>query len=575
MSKIVDDMLLQATNFEELLNCLQVVFNICFEEGITFSIDKLEVGKRVPFAGFIVYCLTPDPAKVEAISAFPSPKNLTGLGYALIQREKSGRPQLIQCGSCTLSPAQRNYAVVELELTAVWLQRLRENLAQYKFTVMWTPGKRHLIADALSRYPVFGPSHALDKELALCAAISINDPALRIIASNIDEEYRLLARALKAGGGLPPDLSGYAGIFGELRVEGDLILMGERLFVPHPARPTIIELLHTSHSGINKTCKLASQLYVWPTLRNDVRNRVASCPKCVAALPSQEAEPVAPEGASFPVEAVAVDLFDLKGSTFVVMVDRYSGFPFTARLSSTSTEAVWSTLMEWFYLVGFPTTIKTDNGPQFRGPFAALCVDAGIKHITSSPYHPASNGLAESGVKAVKTLLKKLGGNDNAKFRGALLEWRCTPRVDGFSPADAFHARRVRSRLPSARQESVFDRQGFADARSSYRDQMVKSARGRPLRPLVIGQHVHIQDVSEKSWSFGTGTIVEALPNGRSYRVQTDAGVFRRNRRHLRPASTPTHATFPPLATLYAPPSAPPCPLRSVRLKARRVSFRV
>ncbi|TRY77223.1 hypothetical protein TCAL_17036 [Tigriopus californicus] len=84
--------------------------------------------------------------------------------------------------------------------------------------------------------------------------------------------------------------------------------------------------------------------------------------------------------------------------------------------------------MEWFYLVGFPTTIKTDNGPQFRGPFAALSVDAGIKHVTSSPYHLASNGLAESGVKAIKTLLRKVGWTDNAKFWGALLEWRCTPR---------------------------------------------------------------------------------------------------------------------------------------------------
>jgi hypothetical protein len=46
--------------------------------------------------------------------------NLYGLGYTLIQREKDGRPYLIQCGSCTLFPAQKNYAVVKLELTAVW-----------------------------------------------------------------------------------------------------------------------------------------------------------------------------------------------------------------------------------------------------------------------------------------------------------------------------------------------------------------------------------------------------------------------------------------------------------------------
>jgi hypothetical protein len=249
------------------------------------SLDKLEVGSEVSFAGFVVSStgMRPDPNKLAAIASFPSPTNITGLrsflglanqlasflpdfahatvklrgllksssawlwldeheeefrrvrdilvsplvvkpfdpalqtelmtdasnlhglGYALVQREKSGRPRLIQCGSCSLSPAQKNYAVVELEMAAMWwavekcnfflrglegftiltdhrpllgvfkrplaainnsrLQRLRENLAQYDFTVAWTPGKRHLIADALSRYPVFGPTN-MDRELA-------------------------------------------------------------------------------------------------------------------------------------------------------------------------------------------------------------------------------------------------------------------------------------------------------------------------------------------------------------------------------------------------------------------------
>lgn len=49
---------------------------------------------------------------------------LYGLGFALKQREKSlngkRRIRLIQCGSCALSSAQKNYATIELELNAMW-----------------------------------------------------------------------------------------------------------------------------------------------------------------------------------------------------------------------------------------------------------------------------------------------------------------------------------------------------------------------------------------------------------------------------------------------------------------------
>lgn len=81
LSKIIDDMLVQGTTEDELLDRLQELFNVCYNAGITLSIDKLEVEKSVSFAGFIVSRngLRPDPAKVAAIKAFPTPTNITGL----------------------------------------------------------------------------------------------------------------------------------------------------------------------------------------------------------------------------------------------------------------------------------------------------------------------------------------------------------------------------------------------------------------------------------------------------------------------------------------------------------------
>ena len=41
------------------------------------------------------------------------------------------------------------------DVTNPRLQRFREGLSAYQFTLHWTSGKFHLIADALSRAPVF------------------------------------------------------------------------------------------------------------------------------------------------------------------------------------------------------------------------------------------------------------------------------------------------------------------------------------------------------------------------------------------------------------------------------------
>ena len=42
------------------------------------------------------------------------------------------------------------------------LQRIQEKLLEYNFSVTWVPGKSHLIADALSRAPLFAPEEVGD-----------------------------------------------------------------------------------------------------------------------------------------------------------------------------------------------------------------------------------------------------------------------------------------------------------------------------------------------------------------------------------------------------------------------------
>lgn len=62
-----------------------------------------------------------------------------------------------------------------------------------------------------------------------------------------------------------------------------------------------------------------------------------------------------------------------------------------------------------FAQFGIPETIVSDNGTCFvSAEFEAFLAHNEIKHITSAPYHPSSNGLAERAVQIVKRGLRKI-----------------------------------------------------------------------------------------------------------------------------------------------------------------------
>ena len=77
--KIVDDVLVWASNMQELQSRITTVANNCKRLNITLSKKKFQVGSQIPFAGYIVGAngIQPDPDRVSAVKQFAKPKNVT------------------------------------------------------------------------------------------------------------------------------------------------------------------------------------------------------------------------------------------------------------------------------------------------------------------------------------------------------------------------------------------------------------------------------------------------------------------------------------------------------------------
>ena len=99
---------------------------------------------------------------------------------------------------------------------------------------------------------------------------------------------------------------------------------------------------------------------------------------------------------------------------------------------------------------GLPETLVTDNASIFTSKeFELFTKQSGIHHVTSAPYHPASNGLAECTMQTFKKFMKKTPGDPiNTHVLRFLFQYCITPHsTTGISPAELVLGHHPRSRL--------------------------------------------------------------------------------------------------------------------------------
>ena len=178
--------------------------------------------------------------------------------------------------------------------------------------------------------------------------------------------------------------------------------------------------------------------------------------------------------------------------------------------------------------------IRSDGGPLFRGEFSEFCKNFRISHELSCPSNPAANGLAESGVKIVKSMLHKCLGEEKDMQR-VLYEWRNLPKQHGYSPAQLMFGRSQQLLLPQpagaffhidmVEAAAAMDKKFDAAAVHYDRDKVSLSA---------LQQSVWIQCDKSKKWD-RRGEIIEVRPDGLSYLVDLERKVIIRGCAMLKP----------------------------------------
>ncbi|KAK3919719.1 hypothetical protein KUF71_008846 [Frankliniella fusca] len=298
----------------------------------------------------------------------------------------------------------------------------------------------------------------------------------------------------------------------------------------------------------------------WPGINSDLETFVTKCSVCAEVAPSQKKpEMIQHDIPDLPWWQIAVDILELKGLFYLVVVDYYSKWIDAIQMKNKTAHTVVDILSFLFSIHGVPKVVLTDNNPFKSYVCTEFAKEQNFKIVTCSPHFHQSNGLAERAVGIVKSMLKKCFRDPKATLQNCLLQYRITPITGlGASPAQLLMSRQLRSSLPihvSKLKPSVIPNvktllSQKSDLTKNYYD---KTAGGEEYE-FSPSDYVYMQNPFTKEWE--PGIIVEKLDEPRSYLVKNSgtSRVVRRNVTFLKP--NPSGQTKPYCTPVYMLPAS-------------------
>ena len=241
-----------------------------------------------------------------------------------------------------------------LDLLPPRVLRFRLRLMRFQCTIQHVPGKSLYTADTLSRAPL--------RESCDATAISSRETeqfvqAIRtVLPASADrlETYakkqandRICSKLIEfctsgwpSRNQLSRELKEYWRYRGCLTLSKNLLLYQTRIVVPSEMRQETLDKIHHGHQGIQRyKLRIASSVW-WPGVSTAIEHFVQSCPtwQKLTVLPR---EPLMTTPLpNYPWERIAADLFELKGSHYLLVADYYSRFVEVQKLTTTTSSNI-------------------------------------------------------------------------------------------------------------------------------------------------------------------------------------------------------------------------------------------
>ena len=421
------------------------------------------------------------------------------------------------------------------------IQRWALTLSAYHYSIRYKAGSTLSNADALSRLPrpVATTSDCLPGDLVhLVDHLS----GTTVSAGNIREwttKDSILSQVRRytligwPDAPLGEEFKPYQFRSRELSVLDGCVLWGCRIVVPPQGRAAVLDELHETHPGASRMKALARSYIWWPKMDTEIEAVVKTCNICQESRPFPSSAPVHPwQWPSQPWSRLHLDFAGpFMGHMFLIIVDSHSKWLDAHVMSSITSTKTIEILRSVFATHGLPQKIVTDNGPSFTSQeFSEFMKANGIKHVTSAPYHPSTNGLAERGVQTLKQGIRRTKGSSiQEKVSKFLFNYRITPHsTTGIAPSELLMNRRLRSWLDLLHPEI-----------SRKVEAKQKAGPNKTVRQFSENDNVFVRNFSGKP-SWVPGTILK-VTGPLSYVIKLQDGkTVRRHVDHVRSREIPS-----------------------------------
>ena len=331
------------------------------------------------------------------------------IGAILLQENNNGQEHPISYISRSLTETEQKYCITEKEaLALVWavekfhiylygdkftifvdhqplkqifgpknrgsprIERWQLKMQCYRYQIVYKKGSSN-ISDFMSRlhtqseitankskyitnYIHFVAEHAIPHSMTL--------EQVKIETSR-DKETLSLLTAIRTGK-FTNNTKKYEKYKHEFSEYDGIALRCNRIVLPLNLQKRALDIVHESHSGIAKTKSFLRSNVYWYGMDRDVENCIKDCLSCQAVSRPYGPPPV--NMSKLPDNAwtdLSIDFYGplTNGKKLLVIIDNFSRFPFVKVMKSTTANIVINRLEELFITFGYPSSIRSDNGP--------------------------------------------------------------------------------------------------------------------------------------------------------------------------------------------------------------------